>query len=109
VSRFVWLFAEHRDLQEKYNVLLRLHEVRASEVERLLDKNERLTEDNKKLAESLIQAQAYIQSNPNYINSVMDLMEKYQREVLQELPLPQGQEPEWLTPGEDLPPVKDDQ
>lgn len=73
----------------------------------LTDRNERLEEDNKKLALALEQAQAYIQSNPGYIQNVMDLMEKYQHEVLQELPLPVGQTPEWLTPGEDVPVTKE--
>lgn len=67
----------------------------------LTDRCLRLEEDNRKLGEALQQAQQHIQSNPGYIQNVMDLMERYQREVLQEIPLTPDQQPEWLTPGED--------
>lgn len=67
----------------------------------LVARNERLEEDNRKLSAALEQATYQIQNNPSYIQNVMDLMEKYQKEVLQELPLTADQQPEWLTPGED--------
>lgn len=67
----------------------------------LVARNERLEEDNRKLSAALEQATYQIQNNPSYIQNVMDLMEKYQKEVLQEIPLTADQQPEWLTPGED--------
>ena len=69
----------------------------------LTEKNIRLTEDNVKLTAALQQAQTAIASNPSYINNIMDLMNKYQETVLQELPLPADVQPEWLTPGDDIP------
>ena len=69
----------------------------------LTEKNIRLQEDNVKLTAALQQAQVAIASNPSYINNIMDLMNKYQETVLQELPLPADMQPEWLTPGDDIP------
>lgn len=92
--KLVWLFQEHRDTVEAYRAMEhRLWRVEAEVA--------RLREDNAELAEALKKAQEFIQSNPSYINNVMDLMQKYQEQVLQELPLQPDQQPEWLTPGED--------
>lgn len=92
--KLVWLFDEHRRLHLEHQELIRKFEAFIAE-------KERVERDNKELAEALKKAQEYIQQNPSYLNNVMDLMQKYQEQVLQELPLQPDQQPEWLTPGED--------
>lgn len=97
--KLVWLFREHRELNDAYQELRR-------SAEKTADWGLKLQEDNKRLADALEKAQQYIQSNPGYINNIMDLLQKYQETVLQEAPLPKNYQPEWLTPGEDIP-IKD--
>lgn len=101
--KLVWLFKEHRDTVDAYRALERKLWQAESDAAILTERNLRLEEDNKKLALALEAAQTHIQSNPGYLQNVMDLMERYQREVLQEIPMTKDQQPEWLTPGEDTP------
>lgn len=70
------------------------------QLERLAERVEILTKDNTKLAQALEAAQQAIQSNPSYLNNVMDLLQKYQEKILTEEPYPDGRVPEkdWLTP-----------
>jgi uncharacterized membrane protein YheB (UPF0754 family) len=98
--KLIWLFKEYHTLRE----ILDLHE---RNLERLTDKNLQLVKDNEALARSLELAQQHIRSNPDYLNSVMDLMQKYQEKVLEETPFGIDQHPEWLTPEYDDSSVKD--
>lgn len=101
------MFKEHRELQQFcHEQALKLAEIKA-QAEAIATRNLILEEDNRKMAAGLEQAQTYINSNPSYVQNVMDLMEKYQREVLQELPLAPDQQPHWLSPGDDIP-IKED-
>ena len=106
------MFKQYRDLYERMHQAQMDQALKAAEWERMrliyetqaetiTERNLQLEADNKKLAEALEAAQQHIQSNPGYIQNVMDLMERYQREVLQEIPLTPDQQHEWLTPGED--------
>lgn len=99
--KLVWLFKEHHDVVQLNRMLEHRLWKAETDASILTEKNLQLEADNKKLAEALEAAQQHIQSNPGYIQNVMDLMERYQREVLQEIPLTPDQQPEWLTPGED--------
>lgn len=99
--KLVALFRDYRDLEAKMHTA-ELDAVRNKfELEKLADLVVRLQEDNKSLADSLDKARQAIDSNPSYINNVMDLLQKYQEQVLQEQPLQPDQQPEWLTPGDD--------
>lgn len=96
--KLIWLFSEYHTQRESIAEQARI-------IERLTDRNLELTKDNTELAKSLRLAQEHIQSNPDYINSVMDMLQKYQEKVLEEAPFKDDQQPEWLTPGYD--PVED--
>lgn len=90
----VWLFKAHRDLSERQHQ----YELQLGQI---TNRNLELEKDNVALSSSLRHAQDAIQSNPGYINSVMDLLQKYQEKILEETPFSPGQVPEWLTPEDD--------
>ena len=91
----VWLFREYRQLVD------RAHS-QELELARLVDRNLALESDNKRLSTALEMAHDTIQSNPSHMNAVMDLLQRYQEKVLEELPFTDGQEPQWLTPETDM-------
>jgi hypothetical protein len=88
--KLIWLFNEYHVMKDQL-----------AEQEKGLDSISatvrQLTKDNTELTSALMKMQQEIQTNPSYMNGVMDLLHKYQEQVLQELPFPVGQEPEWLT------------
>jgi septal ring factor EnvC (AmiA/AmiB activator) len=88
--KLIWLFSEYHALKDT---------VAAQEksLENLVSQTLQLTKDNTALTEALLRAQQDIQSNPTYMNGVMDMLQKYQEKALQELPFLPDQQPEWLT------------
>ena len=86
----VWLFSEHRILQKTCQEL-------EHKVDRLVEQSVELRKDNAALTREVVAAREAIQRNPTYVNSVIDLLQKYQESTLTELPFERDQEPEWLT------------
>jgi CHASE3 domain sensor protein len=88
--KLIWLFNEYHVMRDQ------LAEQEKS-LDAMIAQSRQLTKDNEALTTTLLSMQKEIQTNPSYMNGVMDLLHKYQEQVLQELPFPPGQEPEWLT------------
>jgi len=101
--KIVWLFKDYQNLVGDYNELRLEHEKLKLEADRAADSITALRTDNEKLSAAIMELQQHIRSNPSYVQNVMDLLQKYQEQVLQEVPLAPGDDPAWLTPGDDIP------
>lgn len=95
MRNLVWLFPAHRELHAGYTEMKTTLEI-------LTDRCLRTEEDNKKLVSALEKLQAYVANNPSHMEGIVDLFQRYQEKVLQDLPYDNNRIPDsaWLTPGE---------